>query len=91
MQGCAQGLVCLVETRLGIHPNQAGIVKPVITMPGIPIGIVSQRQCIPGVDQAGIWGCAQPWSVVGSWGTDREVGSLEIRGSREDEVRFCSN
>ena len=28
MQGCAEGLVCLVETRLGIDPNQAGIVKP---------------------------------------------------------------
>ena len=25
LQGCAEGLVCLVETRLGINPNQAGI------------------------------------------------------------------
>ena len=35
-QGCAEGLVCLVETRLGIDPNQAGIVKPGATMPGDP-------------------------------------------------------
>ena len=34
--GCAQSLVCLVVTRLGIDPNQAGIVKPGATMPGEP-------------------------------------------------------
>ena len=66
-QGFAQGLVCLVETRLGIDCNQAGIGKPVVIMPGIPTGILPQRQCIPGVDQAhqaGIWGCAQPCTVA---------------------------
>ena len=59
-QGCAEGLVCLVETGLGIDPNQAGIVKPVVIMPGFPTGILPHRQWVPGVDQAGIWGCAQP-------------------------------
>ena len=79
-QGCAQSLVCLVVTRLGIDPNQARIVKPGATMPGEPENLSPSAgpanhggettRLGSGAGQAGIWGCAQPCSIAGQHKTN---------------------